>query len=30
VFTPGHEEAAKPFGRKRFVGNLNLPSRGKA
>ena len=30
VFTPSHEEAAKPFTWKRFVGNLNLPSRSKA
>jgi len=29
VFTPSHEEAAKPFTWKRFVGNLNLPVRSK-
>jgi len=29
VFTPSHEEAAKPFTWKRFVGNLNLPLRNK-
>ncbi len=30
VFTPSHEEAAKPFAWKRFAGNLNLPLRSKA
>jgi OFA family oxalate/formate antiporter-like MFS transporter len=29
VFTPSHEEAAKPFTWKRFVGSLNLPSRAR-
>jgi OFA family oxalate/formate antiporter-like MFS transporter len=30
VFTPSHEEAAKPFTWKGFLGNLNLPVRSKA
>jgi OFA family oxalate/formate antiporter-like MFS transporter len=30
VFTPSHEEAAKPFSWKGFAGNLNLPTRRKA
>ena len=29
VFTPSHEEAAKPFAWNRFIGNLNLPRRAK-